>query len=471
MDSRFKCRTLNNILPRWCFSKNILIVAMLLLVMDIILIILYKTDTLFTFFLTYATLMGINKLTIKAPKIFLSFIYALVVGMALMMVFSNSVNIPKFLGMTDALNGGTDDAFFFIQSMLGTDNEAAAKLPTIRYDAYLPERMTVYSRILHYWGGILSPIVKVYPVDLLFLNIIFICLYNLECILFCSKVTEEKRCVATIIPFLLFCPFMFSNGLVLVRDIIVAWCFVAACNCILTWDIKFLILPIICMVALRPATIAEFAIMAWFMLLITDNFGMEEKNKRHLTFWILGLAAGFLVAFNNIPRIMMYISQVSDGIRISAKSLLADDSLLLRMYDYPILVRVPLMAFYFFISPIFSVKAFFNNDVFVIREGVFGLFGLMNLVLLPRFINGFMYSFRLKKGKNMKYIAVLFIIMMVFISQLSTVIRHKTGFVFLYYTVASYGKYYKTKNSILIGNACCIVLTIYYILKTFISLL
>lgn len=468
MDSRIQYKTISDFLPKWCFTRNILIVSMILLFTDIILIFEYKTDTLFTFILTYVIVVAINAFTIKAPRHFLTFIYVLVVGMALLMVLSNSVNIPRFLGMTDALNGGTDDAFYFIQAMLGAESEAVDMLPTIRYDAYLPERMTVYSWMLHYWGQVLNQVVTIYPLDLLFLNIIFICFYNLECIRFCFKLTGDNRCVSTIIPLLLFCPFVFSNGLILMRDVIVAWCFVAACNCVLSWKLRPLLFPVICMIALRPAAIAEFAIMAWFMLLASDHLKLEGKKKRHITFWILGVAVSFLVAVNNISTIMRYASQISGGMRISTMSLVTDDNTLRHLYNFPVLLRIPLMAFYFFISPTFNIDAFFNGNVFEIRDGVFHLFGLMNLVLLPRFINGFVYSMRFDKNRQMKYVSILFIILMIFISQLSTIIRHKTGFIFLYYVVASYGKYHRTKTSVLIGYACSAVLTIYYIVNTFI---
>jgi hypothetical protein len=457
-----------NYLLSWCFSKNISILSVIIFLIDISAITIYKADTLFTFFLSYLILMIINTLFLKVPKQFMTFVYLIVVGLALVMIISNSINIPNFLGMTDALDGGTDDAFYFIQATLGTNNKAASIIPTIRYDAYSVDRLTIFSKILHLWVLLINPVVNVYPIDILFFNVIIICIYNIACIYFCINITDDYRCVATIIPLLLFCPFMFSNGLLILRDIVVACCFVVASNCILKWKIKTLIISVVCLALLRPAAIVEFAIMAWFMLLVSDHLKLDSKKTRHITFWILVTAIIILVALNNVSTITRYMSQLSGGVRTFVLDAGDENSTITKFYHLPALLRILLMSFYYFIMPTFNVKSFYNHNIFVIRDGYYSIFGLINLILLPRYINGFVYSIWHDKDKRMKYIAMLYIIMMIFVSQLSTVGRHKTGFVFLYYTVSVYGKYHYTNNSRIIGYICSGVLCSFYFMKSFV---
>ena len=259
---------------------------------------------------------------------------------------------------------------------------------------------------------------------------------------------------------------MFANGLILVRDIIVAYCFVRICNCILEWRLTTAIAPVIFLAILRPAAIAELLIMIWFMLLVTDHLSLKGKTVRHITFWALVIIGGAIVIVNNLSTLSRYAMQISGGVRtfvLGSDS--SSDSTLHVFYELPLLLRIPLMSFYYFIMPTFSVKAFSNYGYFSIRDGYYALFGLMNLFLLPRFINSFSYSFFRSEEKRMKYITLLFILMMVFISQLSTVTRHKTGFIFLYYVACVYGKDHYTRNSKYFGWICSCVLALFYITK------
>lgn len=371
---------------------------------------------------------------------------------------------PEYFGMTDALGTrGTDDVFFYIQTTLGTNNEVASQLPRIRYDAYEPSRIHNFTRLLRIWYGAINKIVNVYPIDLIFFNVIAVCYFVVTATKVCYKLLRSEIELNTVFLCLLFCPFMFSNGLVLVREAWIACGIVYIINCMLDSKIVKMIPGFLFLAFLRPAAVIEVLLLIWFIILATKDFHNNSKS-RLFTLAICVAIIGIGVIASKYSVIMQYFSSFN-GLTRTTQINAADDTTLSFFYGLPALLRVPTMTLYYFLMPLFNVGYFVDGSRFIIRDGYYTLFGLANLILLPRFINGFCYAYR-NKVKNIYYIGLSFIVMMLFLSQISQVTRHKTAFVFLYYIVCAFGKKRGTRFSQLVSLATSGMLIAFYAFTT-----
>ena len=444
--------------PRWCFERNLAVITMILFFVDFAAFMFYKSDSLLSLIIGYLFLLIINRVSTKAPVQFITFCYFLIALIGIIVVLGLQTVYPSFYGMTDSSATGTDDLYFYVQAVMKTDNSLLGKLPNARPDAYYRE-VHSYSNVLRIWNAIICKFVDVYPIDLLIFNYIGISIGCAEATKLCFGITEDLKNSSKMLLLMLFCPFMLSSGLVLIRDAWVATLFIIITERM--WKEKYInALPAIgLLLYLRVGAILELLFLIWFII----NAKSEKQTKRAylILFLLVSAVVGVIFLRQYSDLFDYYFSQLNGLTRTGIISETASDTRSV-MYRLPSVLRIPLMTILYIIMPTFNIGTFFKDGIFNIRNFIYTLFGLTNLYLLPNYINAVFYSFKYKE-KTIRAFAVCFIVMMVIVSQIDQVARHKTAFVYLYYLVAVYGVSHSTSTSKLVGKLSAVCLLAFYV--------
>jgi hypothetical protein len=339
------------------------------------------------------------------------------------------ISSPEYYGLTPSILGvGRDDGFFF--------NQATNFFPEgfpIHRDINNP--MHPYSNFLIIISYPLRQLINFFPLDLMLLNASLLSLLPYAGYLLAETLFDKKKISFYTYLLLLFSPFLFANGLILVRDGLIALFFTLSLYSSLKKKYLLLILSLVLLFYLR---LASGILSLGSIIFLTKLFSDNKTYKFYFqTFFIL------VILFAIVVINYEYINTVLGG-NIFFRETFADTfvsqfegSALSIISSYPFIVRVPIGTIYFILSP-FIVSSVYNSGYFSIIS-IFSIFySLLNIFLIYYFVIALITYFRFKERKYI-YIFVLFIIMMLILSQMSLQIRHKTMLMPIYYLLVAYG--------------------------------
>lgn len=241
------------------------------------------------------------------------------------------------------------------------------------------------------------------------------------------------------------CPFLLTNGLILMRDNLASLFFVAGIYYFLD---KKIIALIICFTLLSYIRLGSGVLLLIIVVTLLPLFYLRIKS-------LLGklLFPLVLFLFSSVIFFFMYemisTELLKEGITLSSfqrtqfLDFISRDKggTLSTIQSFPIILRIPLSFIFFYFVPFFDISQILHENMLIPRNILFFvLFPLFNILYISFFIRGVHYILFKQKLKEIIFICVVFIVLLI-ISNIFLQIRHKSIFMPLYYIVVSYGVY------------------------------
>lgn len=419
-----------------------------LLTINVAFILMYSISGLVSYAYTLLLFSLINYFCDTNFRIrnYLYFQYYLLLALIFMTI--NFIQLPEYMGLSGPPGIGTDDVNYYAGV---ADSSVTYTVP--RWDiAY----ENPYSKIIK----IIYPLKIAHPVDTIIINILGVAFipYLTNRIAFHffkdNKVAEisERLC--------LLCPFIFSIGVIIMRDVVCTSLMLLAFHCFVLRRYVVLLLLVLLLGYLKLGFVV-FLIVTITIFYINSQFSSDHykisskiKGRRLAKLGLYALVSLALLSVFIIPNIEV----ITDG-RLETGSFFRttlidylsdanDDSFLVKIYKLPILIRLPVLIITFIIIPPLTFN-FYIDNIFVFRaflqNFVTPIFWSFLFFYLFRFF--FSYRWLVDKGKVLLWI-IVFISLSLGMVSLQT--RHKVVLIpFLYMAIAYSKVHLRGKNSMI----------------------
>lgn len=388
-----------------------------------------------------------KKVCIKYLNIFLLFIFFSII------IYLFQLNtLPNHFGFSGdgyVIGGGygTDDSYFYSRAIdyYSTYKDLPTNFPLRKnFNKYiLKAGFNFYSWFLSRFIYLIELYKKIEPLDLIFVNSLILSFLpiftsKLSFILFRNKKIENSSLILTIIS-----PVLLANGLVLVRDGLAATFFVGTLyyyfeknNYLLIFMLSFLFL-------IRE----ESGLQAMVVLLII--YFLKQNLSKKIWLIIFGGCVIVILCYLYQEKILILTGGSFFYRKNFVESFLANNGNgknggIYKIQQLNIFFRIPLSMLAFYLSPLFSLKKIYINNLFIIRWFLyFFMYPIINLFCIGYFTK---MLFFIKEDKNLQFIFFSFLFLLYFVSQFSFQMRHTTMYIPLYYILCSYGMWKRDNN-------------------------
>lgn len=272
--------------------------------------------------------------------------------------------------------------------------------------------------------NIVYPFKIIDPLNIVIFNILGTTFLPSLTYIFCNQITNNSIISKKASSLILFCPAVWSNGLILMRDI---WTVsLTIIIFILTIDKKYFlsIFPLVFLAYIRFGSVF-FAILGVIIILYFQYF---KKNKnRKFVFWsgICLIIISFFLLLNILIQLTAGKIEASFFRETFVNALIRDDAdgILTRIAQLPVEIRTPLLFLFFYFTPFVKFK-FFTLGVFNIRLILDTLFTGFWLIFIWKYIFKTIY---LSFSKNAKYklLTWISILLALGLGTVSLQVRHK----------------------------------------------
>lgn len=432
------------------FDAKHLPIIVVLCIIDLIFICFFSLSGIISFLYT-SFCFGFLNCFCEREKRTTNCIYFLVyILLALIYMTFNYIQMPEYMGLSGPSDVGTDDVNYYAGLA-----DAPITYSTERWD--IAEENT-YSKLIRF----LYPFKIIHPVDIIIFNILGIAFLpyltnNISYVFF-----EDKRVSSISEKLVFYCPFLWSIGLIIMRDVISTSLIMVAYYCFLRKKyvsfilfaavlaylklgfVVFLIVPIIIYY------ISEF-VYSWRRF-----FNSQADRTRVLKVIVLSFFVVFALVFYIIPNLDSITQGRLDGGSFFRTTFIDylndanDDSFLVKIYDLPIFIRLPALIVTFIVIPPLTMN-FYIDGVFELRiflqNVVAPVFWCFVFYYLFQFF--LTYKFLASKGKVLFWIIILLALAL---GMVSLQTRHKAVLIpYLYMAIAYSMKYNKGKANIMSG--------------------
>jgi hypothetical protein len=336
-------------------------------------------------------------------------------------------------GFADIPGGGVaDDKYYYFQSI----------------DIYLTNAKNVHPFVLFlktqkniflFW--LKNP----HLLDMIFFNllgIVFIpqSVYEISILLFKDKEIAKKAYVLTFL-----CPYLVSNGIILMRDVWVAELLSLFIFSILQNKYSNAVVYAALMGFLRLGSLLLFTpIMLIFA--IYDTKYLEKYKFTKIIKFLFSFIIIFIFFYFFKEKILEYANLKSFDIYSLTRTMTKIGyGLLYKIYEMPIGIKSILITLYFFIQPL-APGIPCKYGYFVPLYIFLNIYSILFLYYLRYFIYAVIASFK-EKNNNYKLIFFCFFIGLFFIANFSIQIRHKLALMPLFYLIVAVGFKEKGKLS------------------------
>jgi hypothetical protein len=362
---------------------------------------------------------------------------------ALILYLAQLWTYPEYCGFSGPGFGiGTDDSYFYSQVARG--------LP---WD--FPVRQG-YFLVLHPYSVFLrtaaAPLYLVFnrthPLDFLYFNTFGLSLLPVLTARIAGTFFRDSRTTRVAFWTVLLCPFIMSNGVILMRDGLVATMFAGA-----IWSSlqKRWLVMLVFMAGTLYLRLASGIMLAGSLLVLGPvYFGScpESGGWRRLDGFlrflfpvvfvgsVLTLAVVLYLGFNRWDEIFR-----SDFLNTTLRSTAAQDtgtSTFYRLSALPWPLRLPLALVFYIGSPFLSLQSLHIKELWIPRSFLTNAFALVFPLYAAMFTRGILRAFKSRHLVALALVAV-FIFDMVLVSQASMQLRHKIPLMPLFYILVGYG--------------------------------
>lgn len=356
--------------------------------------------------------------------------------------------LPEYYGFSGPPWIGTDDSYFF---SLGSP-DLPADFP-VREGYFLRE--DTYGAFLRLFGDSLYRLFgSVHPLDLTLMNVSVVALLP-SMIAKTVRVIEGGEAAADFARRAsLWCPFLLANSTVLVRDGLIATAYAVAIYAVLS---RRYIVTVVCVVFAAYLRLQHGLLLAGILWLIATAM------------WATGSASGgaalrprsvqLLLALWMVPTLLggaalLFVLQTDMAGLLLSNSFFRQDflqtfivegaardsgsSTFYQINQLPWVVRLPLALAFYFVSPLIDLSRLLDASVFVPRDYMFALFGVLMIGYAALFTRGTIRAFA---GRRFVLIAMIvgYGISLLAVSQGSMQLRHKVPLLVLFYVVTAVG--------------------------------
>ncbi len=411
---------------------NVSLVNFLLVFTSLFIIAIINVEVLFSYFYSLFLFVIINFLLgFKQDFLKIFFVFNLYVFFALLFFLLQAYFIPDSFGFSGDYGGiGTDDSRFF-----------AGLTESYKY---IPHYAKGYLDMEHSFIDflkILYPFPVNHPLSIIIPNVLGIVFIPFTTQLVCKEVVSNKRSEKLVFWFVLFCPIILSNGLILMRDGWSAFLTILGLYYLIKKNTIRFIIVLFVLSFIRMGSGLVLATMPFFYfkdLLLSGSYAV-----RFIKIGAFTIVVVFTLYFG-LPIIMEYLVQKGvsgierqefvDTIIKAADS----NSIIFRIYTLPIYLKLPVGFVFFLLLPFLSLK-FYTQGVFNIRMIMFTtIMPILSLYYFRYFAIGVIHILKKRQNKILAILLVYFFSLLL-ISQISIQPRHKTAIMPIFYILVSYG--------------------------------
>lgn len=350
---------------------------------------------------------------------------------------------PEYCGFSGPGFGiGTDDSFFYSQVARGLPWDFPVR------QAYLLN-IHPYSVFLRTAGAPLSLVFSsTHPLDFLYFNTFGLSLLPLLTAGMATALFREVKTTRVAFWTVLLCPFIMSNGIILMRDGWVATMFAGALWCCL--QRRWLIMLVFLAGALYLRLASGIMLVGSLLVLGPIYFSSSSESGEwyrpdgllRLVFpvavvgLVLTVGVSLYLGFNRWDEAFR-----SDFLNTTLRNSAAQDSGTSTFYRLSLLpwpLRVPLALVFYLGSPFLSLKSLYMREMLIPRAFMTNAFALAFPFYAAFFTSGVLRAFKSRHVGALALLGVL-IFEMVLVSQASMQLRHKIPLMPLFYIMVGYG--------------------------------
>jgi hypothetical protein len=393
----------------------------------------------FLYFLGGTLLM--HRLTVGKNWIEPLVLYLFYSGLIIATYYIQYTTFPEFYGFTPASVAGTDDSYFY--------SLVADYLPSdfpVRGDYYLRDH--TYAILIR----TVTPFAIRHPFDVLFFNAVGAAFIPIYSRMLALEVTQSRRVAKLAFGLVLLCPFLMTYSLVLVRDGWTAALFAGAIVFFLQRKFGRFVLLSGVLFFLRIASGLQLMMIVGLLGLLLFRKTRSTSVKLALVLGVLG--AGGFVLYAVYPVLIARAQALEAGSILGllfrdsflmALQSMAPGSFLIQIYQQPFYIRIPASFLFFTVFPFFTPSELFVEGRFVWRALLKCAYSILFVVYFKFLIQGVVAIFENKKNEVLVYTFLGLCLIVLFLSQASMQIRHKTMIMPLMYLVVAHGYYESSK--------------------------
>jgi hypothetical protein len=432
---------------------------MIFFLINIIIISLIDFEILKSFFYTIVIFYLITYIFLS-KEFFKNFlVLQLYVFLAILIFLIQKYAIPDWYGFSGDYGGvGTDDSRFY--------GGVTTNIASIPYGArsYLgmEHNFVTFLKFIY-------PFQINHPLSIIIPNLLGICFIPHFTYKASFSLTKDTRVSEMAFKLVLICPFILSNGLILMRDGWSAFFFILGLYHFLEGNFIKYIIALFFLVSIRLGSGLLLLIVPFFYLY---NFLLSGDIKKvFIKVFLFILFLSILISFG-LPFLIEY--SVSRGIsgfvrQEFVENFIAkadDSSIVYAIYNMPFYLKLPFGFIFFLFLPYLQIE-FYTQGFLNIRNIMFTiLMPILNIFYFKYFLSGLYHAISNNK-KNIKKVIFIFFFLILIISQLSIQPRHKTVLMPFFYILVAYGFVNNTKISKLIGSLMLLSLILIQLLILF----
>lgn len=426
------------------FSKSVFrFCAIIFFLINIIIISLIDFEILNSFFYTTLVLYLITFVFLSKDFFKNFLVLQLYVFLAILIFQIQKYAIPDWYGFSGDYGGvGTDDSRFY--------GGVTTNISSIPYGArsYLgmDHNFVTFLKFIY-------PFQINHPLSIIIPNLLGICFIPHFTYKTAFSLTKDFRVSELAFKLVLICPFILSNGLILMRDGWSSFFLILGLYHFFEGNFIKYIIALFFLISIRLGTGILLLIVPFFYLY---NFFLSGNIKKVFIKVLLFTLFLLILISVGLPFLIEY--SVSRGIsgfgrQEFVENFIAkadDSSIVYVIYNLPFYLKLPFGFAFFLLLPYLKVE-FFTQGFFNIRNIMFTiLMPILNIFYFKYFFSGIYYAISNNK-KNIRKVIFIYLFLILIVSQLSIQPRHKTALMPLFYILVAYGFVNNTKMSRLIG--------------------
>lgn len=377
--------------------------------------------------------------------------------LAIFLYFFQKYQFPEYMGLSGPERVGTDDIRYYYG--LGTKVTYSIE----RWDIAFNNTLSKFIKI------VFLPKIKD-PIDVVIFNILGITFIPYLTKKSCELLCQDHHVGVLAERFILFCPFMMSIGLIIMRDVLCTSLILASFICFA--NKRYIYMAILA----GLLTYLKFGFTVFLgIVIVVYMFSQEErdtKNRMSSKIKYIIATISFLTLF--LLYIMPNLSEITGG-RLSSGSLFREsyleyleganeESILVKLYSLPIAIRLPILIVTFLVIPPLSSN-FIWKDHFLMGNFFQSFLSPIYWCYLYIFLFDFLFSYkRLRNGGKAVFYSMIFLALA--LGMISLQFRHKVVLMpFIYMAIA-----YAIKNKLRGQRSLSIISLFVFILAQFVYL-
>jgi hypothetical protein len=387
-------------------------------------------------------------------------LFVMYTGLILVGYYLNWAAFPSYYGFTSAEIAGTDDSYFY--------SLTAAYLPSD-----FPVRPTYYLRDHPYaiLMRAVTPFPVNHPLDILFFNAIGATFIPIFARMLASELTGDRKVARMTFWMVAFGPFLWTNSLVLVRD---GW--TAA---LFAGSIAFFLRQQFVRASALAALLFFLRIASGLQLLLvvgmlTLGVLIQLESTRRKVLYLSITAVGGVVALVVVYPMLLARVQSMGGdsllgllVRenfIEALQSMDPGTFIATINTQPLYIRLPAALLFFLTFPFINPSDILVQGRVIWRSILLNVYSAVFIVYFKFLVQGILHAIR-EGSMAMRMFTLAILLTVLFLSQASMQLRHKTMIMPALYLISAFGYHHASDLEKQIGWVALFGILVLNVLK------